>query len=234
MKDHHIKPKVAVILPAFNEELALGKLIDEVPNQQLEEAGYQVEVIVIDNNSTDRTKAVAEQHGAIVISEPRQGKALAVKTAFDTVEADFFFMLDADYTYPPSYIVSMLPLLEHNDVVIGSRFKGSQEKKAFNWINIIGNVMLSLFASIVYQRYISDLCTGYWGFRGEVVKQLCLNDVTGFELEAKLFSEVVKKRYSVAEIPINYRRRTGGPTKLRPLIDGLRIVRTLLKSRFSS
>jgi dolichol-phosphate mannosyltransferase len=234
MKDRKKSPKVAIILPAFNEELTIGKVIDEVPKLQLEESGYIVEVVVINNNSTDNTGAVAAKHGATVINEPRPGKGIAVRAAFNTVEADYFFMLDADYTYAPSYITSMLPLLECRDVVIGSRFKGSTEKSAFNWLNLLGNVMLSLFATIVYQRYVSDVCTGYWGFRGEVVKQLCLNNVIGFELEAKLFSEVAKKRYSLAEIPINYRKRIGGITKLSPFKDGWRIVRTLMSSRFTS
>ena len=210
------------------------KLIEEIPRRQLEEAGYKVEVIVINNKSTDKTRDVALQYGATVIDEPRQGKGMAVKTAFTGVEADFYFMLDADYTYPPSYIISMLQLLEHNDVVTGSRFKRSRQKRAFSCISIIGNIMLTLFATILYQRYTSDLCTGYWGFKREVVKQLCLDDISGFELEAKLFSEVVKKRYSLAEIPIEYRERLGGPTKLRPFRDGLRVVRTLIASRISS
>jgi len=87
-----------------------------------------------------------------------------------------------------------------------------------------------LLATVIYQRKISDLCTGYWGFRAEVVKSLSLK-ASGFELEAELFSQLVRKGYSITELPIYYRRRPN-PPKLRSLQDGIKIGWTLLTRRF--
>ena len=222
------------MLPALNEEQTVGKLIKEIPLKILEDKGYTVELVVIDNNSTDNTRAAAEQNGATVIFEPRRGKGNAIKTALRAIEADFIFMLDADYTYPPIYIAEMIEALKQNDVIIGSRLKGKREKGAFTWLNFTGNVLLSLLATIMYQRRISDVCTGYWGFKAAVVKNLCLEHVSGFELEATIFTQIARKGYSLAEIPIYYRRRTGGPPKLKLMRDGLIIALTLIKGRIKS
>lgn len=214
----------------MNEEETIGKVIDEIPRRALEQAGYAVQVLVVDGNSTDRTRQIAEQKGASVIVEPREGKGIAVTTALSSVDADFIFMLDADYTYPPSYIPDMLQLLTHHHVVIGSRLKGHRERGAMSRLNLIGNRLLSLMATALYQRKISDVCTGYWGFKNEVVEALRLR-ATAFDLEVELFSQLARKGYSIAELPIYYRRRASRP-KLRPLRDGIKIGWTLITKRF--
>jgi glycosyltransferase involved in cell wall biosynthesis len=105
------KAKVSIILPALNEAETIGKVIDEIPQRALEQAGYSVEVLVVDNGSTDQTAQIAQEKGARVITEPRKGKGRAVRTAFEQVNADFVFMINSDYTYPATYIPDMLNLL---------------------------------------------------------------------------------------------------------------------------
>ena len=226
------QPKIAIILPTLNEEEAIGKLIKEIPTQQLEQEGYLVQVVIADNNSTDRTRAIAEQNNATVIIEPRRGKGFAVAAGLKSVEADFIFILDADYTYPPVYIPEMVKLLKNNHAVAGTRLKGSREKEALPLLNLIGNHLLSLLATVVYQRRVSDVCTGYWGLKGDVVRNLRLK-AKGFELEVRLFGELTRRGYTIAELPIYYRRRIGGRPKLRPLKDGIKIAWTLLNGRFN-
>jgi glycosyltransferase involved in cell wall biosynthesis len=224
--------RVTVIIPALNEEATIGAVIDEIPRQALVENGYDVCVLVVDGNSSDRTRQIAREKGAEVIVEPRRGKGRAMLTAFRAVDADFVFMLDADYTYPATYIPSMLELLrDGSKVVIGSRLKGKIEKGAMSRLNIVGNRLLTAIARILYGGKTSDLCTGFWGFRGELVKNLRLS-ADGFDLEADLFIQVCRGRYPVAEVPITYRRR---PTKqkLRPFRDGFRIGWKLIKDRFA-
>jgi dolichol-phosphate hexosyltransferase len=154
-----------------------------------------------------------------------------VRTGFQQAKADFVFMLDADYTYPGNHIPEMLDLLLQGcDVVIGSRLKGSRAKGSISRMNIIGNHLLTSMAAVLYFHRISDLCTGYWGFRGEVLSQLRLS-AGGFELEADLFTQVVKKGYRLGEVPIYYRRR-GTPTKLNSIRSGFRIAWKLLANRF--
>jgi dolichol-phosphate mannosyltransferase len=225
------QPRVAIILPTLNEEETIGKVIDEIPQSILEERGYEVRVYVIDGNSTDLTRQIAQEKGAEVIVEPGKGKGRAVRTAFEQVEADFVFMLDADYTYPATYIPYMLDILRQGcAVVIGSRLKGERETGSMSGLNATGNRLLTLMASILYRTRISDLCTGYWGFRGEVIPNLRLS-ADGFDFEADLFTQVVKNGYSIIELPIYYRRR---PTsaKLNSIKDGFKIGWALITRRF--
>lgn len=227
MKHHSI----CIILPSLNEELTIGKVIDEIPRQALEREGGHVEVLVVDGNSTDQTRQIAQEKGARVIIESRKGKGRAVRTALEVVKADFVFMLDADYTYPATYIPDMLKILYQDcPVVIGSRLKGQREKGAIRQLNVIGNFLLTLIANILYRTKISDLCTGYWGLRGEVILTLNLS-ADGFQFEAELFTELAKKGYPIAEVPIYYRRREG-KAKLSRLKDGIKIGWMLISRRF--
>jgi len=223
--------KVSIILPALNEAETIGRVIQEIPRERLEQEGYQVEVVVVDNDSTDQTAGIAKEKGARVIAESRKGKGRAVRTAFEQVKADFVFMLDSDYTYPATYIPDMLKLLNQGYfVVIGSRLKGKREKGSISRLNIIGNHLLTLLAKVLYQARISDLCSGYWGFRGEVIPRLNLS-ATGFNIEAELFAQVAKNGYRIGEVPINYRRRSSR-SKLHSIKAGTSIARTLLARRF--
>ena len=117
-------------------------------------------------------------------------------------------------------------------LTIGTRLKGKREKESIPLFNLIGNYFLSLLASAVYQRLVSDVCTGYWGLRGEVIRNLSLK-ARGFELEIRLFGELTRRGYSITELPIVYRRRIGGHPKLRPIKDGIKIAWILLAGRFS-
>ncbi len=223
--------EISIILPALNEEKTIGRVIDEIPKEAMESNGYRVEIVVVDNNSTDRTREIAEEKGAKVIVEPVKGKGRAVRTAFELVDGDFIFVLDADYTYPATYITQMLDMLQEGyDVVLGSRLKGQREQGAMSMFSLVGNHILSFMASILYGTRISDLCTGCWAFSGAVIEGLKL-DATGFELEADMFAEITKKGYRIAEVPIIYRRRPS-PSKLRSVKAGFRIGRTLIKKRF--
>ena len=224
-------PKVCIIIPTINEAKTVGMVIDEIPRQALEQAGYQVEVMVIDGGSTDGTIRIAEEKGVRVVVEPRRGKGRGMRTALDMTQAEFMFMLDGDYTYPPSYIVEMLELLcDTYPVVIGSRLRGQIEKGGMSLLNVIGNHLLTLIANILYGTRLSDLCTGYWGLRGEVVPNLNLL-ANGFDFEAELFSQIAKKGYQIGEVPIYYRRRQT-PAKLRSLRDGFKIGWALITRRF--
>ena len=223
--------EVTVIFPALNEEETIIKVIDEVPVAELERKGYRVKIVVVDNGSTDRTGELASSRDVKVIMEPRRGKGRAIRTAFESVKGDFVFMLDADFTYPATSIPPMLALLEGGcDVVLGSRLKGQMEKGAMRTLNVIGNNLLALMANTLYRTRISDLCTGCWGFRSDVIKTLNL-DAVGFDLEANMFIEIAKHGYRIGEVPIQYRKRKT-PSKLSSIQAGYGIGRMLIKKRF--
>jgi glycosyltransferase involved in cell wall biosynthesis len=221
---------ICIVIPALNEEGTIAKVIEEIPKRQMESQGCQVRIVVVDNNSTDGTRKIAEVNGAKIIEEPVRGKGRAINTAFRLMNDDFVIILDADYTYPAIYLPQMVQALEQNDIVLGSRLKGKMERGAMTRMNWLGNHLLVFMANVLYGTRISDLCTGCWGFRKVVVKDLKL-DASGFDLEANLFAQVAKKGYRIAEIPIGYRRRAT-PSKLHSLRDGFIIGRTLISRRF--
>ena len=226
-----VAPTVLIVIPALNEVSTIGQVLDEIPFDELRRMGYEPRALVVDNGSSDGTRHVALEKGAEVVDEPRRGKGMAMRRAFRDVSADFVFMLDGDATYPPSHIPGMLHVLEDgHDVVIGSRLAGTRAPGSISRLNVIGNRLLTLLACTLYGVRISDLCTGYWGFRGEALSKLQLS-AKGFNLEAEFFAEVARNHLRLGELPIHYRRRPT-PAKLRSLRDGARIARTLLGKRF--
>ena len=123
-----ITQKVTVIVPCFNEEGGISEVITRFPRERMRAHGYEVDIIVIDNNSTDKTAEVASSLGAQVIHEPKKGKGNAIRTGFASVssDTDFVVMLDGDATYCPEEVIRMLEPLqsEFASVVIGSRLTG--------------------------------------------------------------------------------------------------------------
>lgn len=223
--------EIAVLLPALNEGRGIGRVLERIPVEELRQLGHDVQVWVLDGRSTDRTVEVARLKGAHVFFQDGKGKGRAVSQALGFVHSDYVVMLDADNTYDPRDILPMLPLLENgHDVVMGSRMRGSMCDGAMSDKNRAGNRLISSTASVLFRRKVTDLCTGFWGFKGEALRRIVI-DARGFELEAQLFSRSVKSKLRVVEIPIAYGCRSGDETKLRSFSAGARILWTLISER---
>lgn len=223
--------EISFVLPALNEGHGIGSVIDRIPKGDLERRGYKVNVWVLDGRSTDRTVDVAKSRGANIMLQDGRGKGRAVAQAFDFLRSDLVIMLDADNTYDPRDVMPMLPLLEDgHDVVMGSRLRGQMDVDAMTDRNRIGNKLISSAASAMYGKQVSDLCTGFWGFKGQVLRDLVI-DAKGFELEAQMFSRCVRSKYVIGEVPISYGRRNGDETKLRSYSAGAKILWTLIAER---
>jgi glycosyltransferase involved in cell wall biosynthesis len=212
---------VAVVIPTLNEERSIGKVIDDVPVADLLQKGLETTVYVIDGRSTDNTREIAVEKGATIILEEQKGKGQAIQTAFKSITADYAIMVDGDDTYPIEMATEMARLLKKYDVVIGSRLKGTIEPGAMSTVNVVGNVLLSRLAWVLFGVHISDVCTGLWGYRRGAIRRLELA-ASGFEIEADMFAECVRKGLRIAEIPITYRARKDQP-KLASIRDGVRI-----------
>jgi dolichol-phosphate mannosyltransferase len=220
---------VAVVIPTLNEERSIGKVIEGVPVADLLQSGLETSVYVIDGKSTDHTREIAVEKGATIILEERKGKGVAVQTAFSSINANYAIMVDGDDTYPISAVSEMLCLLQTYDVVMGSRLAGTMQPGAMTKLNAVGNVLLSLLARTLFGAQISDVCTGFWGYRRDAIRRLQLS-ASGFEIEADMFAECVRKGLRIAEMPITYRARADQP-KLSSLRDGIKIALFLCKRR---
>ena len=212
---------VAIVIPTLNEARAISTVINQVPVDELLNAGLTPTAYVVDGRSTDNTIDITRKTGARIIIEEGRGKGAAIRTAFQRINADYVIMVDGDDTYPLDVVPRMVRLLQTHDVVIGSRLKGKIEPRAMTRVNLTGNTLLTLLAQLLFNVKISDVCTGLWGFRRDAIRRLELA-ARGFEIEADLFAESALKGCSIAEIPISYRARHDRP-KLASLRDGLKI-----------
>lgn len=227
------KNRISVVLPALDEELTIGKVIDGIPVNQIKEKGYSIDIMVVDGNSTDNTRIIARDRGARLILQEGRGKGLGMRSAFKAFTGRYLFMLDSDDTYPGYHILDMLPLLESGkyDVVLGTRLNGRITPGAMSGLNYFGNRVLTGAANILFPNghKVSDICTGMWGFRGEVVKKLKL-DAKHFDIEAEMFAKCVKMGFRIGEVPIEYKKRIA-PSKLNSIKHGVSIATRLLKEK---
>lgn len=222
---------VTVLLPALNEENGIGEVIDSLPREQIENAGYGLKVLVVDGNSTDRTIEIAKERGAEVVLQDGKGKGHGVRAGFISVDTDYLIMMDADGTYPSENIPDFLEHLSNGaDVVMGSRLLGSIAEGSMTDLNRAGNRLLSFMATTLYGMKTTDLCTGMWGFKRRAIEAIELNS-SGFEIESEMFAQSVKAGLAIHEVPINYSTREG-ETKLGSLRCGIRIALKLLRKRF--
>lgn len=229
--DGSLLSQLSVLLPALNEEGGVRKVMRGIPRNSLRRMGFDVTVQLLDGGSSDRTREYAEDRGAEVYVQKGWGKGSAFREFLPSLQSDYCVILDSDATYPPQRIPTFANVLRDGaPVVLGSRFKGKIHDGAMTTSNKIGNLLLSRFASILYGREVSDVCSGMWGFRTDFLKSFNIR-ADGFDLEVNLFAECVRRGLPIVEVPIPYYRRVGS-AKLR-LRTGLRIAWALLLNRIA-
>ena len=218
------QPRIAVLVPCYNEEAAVAAVVADFRN-----ALPSAEIYVYDNNSRDRTAAVAREAGAIVRGERRQGKGHVVRRMFADVEADIYVLVDGDATYDAPSAPRMIDKLldEHLDMVVGLRIDQSQS--AYRLGHRTGNRMLTGFLSSTFGQEFKDILSGYRVFSRRFVKSFpVLSD--GFEIETELAVYALELSLPVAEVETPYYARPEGSfSKLNTWRDGFRILGTMLK-----
>ncbi len=220
--------KVGILIPALNEEKSIGEVIEG-----FKKLGYS-RILVIDGNSTDRTREVAMEKGAEVIVQTGKGKGQAVREAFQYMNDDVVVMIDADGTYLPEDVDKILEPLKRGiaDHVIGNRLQNF-EKGAFTRLNLFGNKVINFIFRVLYGVNLHDILSGYRALTREVYKSISIQK-EGFEVETEMTVETIANGFRIAEVPIYYRKRAG-KTKLNPFMDGYRIIKTVysLLGRYS-
>jgi Glycosyl transferase family 2 len=223
-KTEPARPRIAVLIPCFNEAAAVATVIADF-RQALPEA----QIFVYDNNSTDRTQAVAREAGAEVRSERRQGKGHVVRRMFADIDADIYLLVDGDATYDALSAPRMIEKLlsDHLDMVVG--FRVDQAEAAYRPGHRTGNWLLTGFLSTVFGEAFKDILSGYRVFSRRFVKSFpVLSD--GFEIETELSVHALELALPVAEIETPYYARPAGSfSKLNTWRDGFRILGTILK-----
>jgi len=220
------KKDICVIIPALNEESTVGEVIRSFPRDI---HGRSVLVLVVDNGSTDRTAAVAAECGAEVIFEWRRGKGHAIRRGLESVDAEVYVFIDADGTYLPREVNSIIyPILDGAaDMVIGSRIDGLMEEGSMTRLNRIGNRLINCLFKVTFKSEVGDVLSGYRAASGKSLHEIVLMS-SHFEIETEMTVEFLLHDLRVVEVPITYCRRIGGPSKLRPFRDGMRILRSAL------
>lgn len=226
MEVQHPAPlQIAVILPCYNEEHAIVKVISDF-NQFLPEAG----IYVFDNNSTDRTAEVAEKAGARVIFVDLKGKGNVVRRMFADIEADVYLMADGDATYDASVAQKLVDKLtsENLDMVVGCRIDRG-ESENYRRGHRFGNQMLTGSVRRIFGGQFSDMLSGYRAFSKRFVKSFPAL-ARGFEIETELTIHALELRMPCGEVETQYGSRPDeSESKLSTYRDGLRILRTILR-----
>ncbi|MBA2642261.1 MAG: glycosyltransferase family 2 protein [Actinobacteria bacterium] len=220
-------PQISVVIPCLNEEEAVGRVVDRAW-LGIERSGRSGEVIVVDNGSTDRSADVAAEHGALVVTERRQGYGSAYLAGLAHARGEYVVMGDADETYPLEELGGFVDKLEQGeDLVIGSRFRGTIHEGAMPWSNrFVGNPMLTGMLNVLFGVKVSDAHCGMRALRRSALPVLDLH-ATGMEFASEMVFKAFRRGLSVGEIPIDYFPRTG-ESKLRRYGDAWRHVRFML------
>lgn len=226
--------KITVLIPCYNEERGIEKVINDIPIKKLGNLGYATEVIVIDNNSSDQTARIAKEKGAKIVKERKQGKGSALKTGFDAIskDADYVVMLDGDNTYKSKEIPRLIEPLESNfcDVIIGSRLEGKINGNSMSFSHRLANWVFTFIVRRFYLVNTTDTCTGYFAWKKKVTDNLAPHIKSdGFAIEAEMITKMARLGYKIYSVPITYDPREGN-SKLSPSLDGIKIAWMLFKN----
>ncbi|MBS3149628.1 glycosyltransferase [Candidatus Woesearchaeota archaeon] len=221
---------LTVLIPCYNEEKGIGKVIDGIPKEKLNALGYNTNVIIIDNNCTDKTVEIAKSKGALIIKEPIKGKGKALIKGFSSLngDTDVVVMLDGDNTYQSSEMIRLIEPIDNNfcDAVIGTRLSGKINSGSMSTFNRIGNWAFTFLVRVAYHGNITDVCTGYFAWKREVIDSLSKTLTSnGFAIEMEMITKMIKMGYSIYSVPITY-NRSEKSSSLHPVKDGAKILTT--------
>ena len=216
---------IAVLLPCYNEEATIGKVVRDFKAALPDAAIY-----VYDNNSTDRTAEIAAAEGAIVRKEPRQGKGNVVRAMFEDIDADVYVMADGDDTYPADAAPAMVEkVLEGYDMVIGDRLSSTYFQENKRPFHNFGNRLVRGSINGLFGAHVTDIMTGYRAFNFTFVKTYPVLS-RGFEVETEMTIHSLNNNLRLFEMPIQYRDRPeGSVSKLDTVGDDIKVMSTIFR-----
>ena len=224
--------KLSVIVPVFNEKATITTIVDRI-----RATGLDIELIVVDDGSTDGTRDVLKQlegkMDRLLLQPANRGKGAALKAGFAVATGDVLIIQDADLEYDPEDYPELLKPIEKAgaDLVLGSRLTGAKPQRAYYYWHYVGNRLITFIARVLYNTTLSDIYTCYKVFKRE---QLIGLDVQsdGFEFDAEFLAILLKRHLVVYEVPISYYGRSYGEGKKIKWYHTATVVWNLVKYRF--
>lgn len=220
-----VRPSIAVLLPCYNEEVTIGKVV-----RDFRAALPSATVYVYDNNSTDRTAEIATAEGAVVRREPRQGKGNVVRAMFEDIDADVYVMADGDDTYPADAAPALVSkVVEGYDMVIGDRLSSTYFQENKRPFHNFGNRLVRDSINGLFGAHVTDIMTGYRAFSFTFAKTYPVLS-RGFEVETEMTIHSLNNNLKLYEMPIQYRDRPAGSvSKLDTVGDGIKVLSTIFR-----
>ena len=229
------KPEVTVLMPVYNERATVERALEELLATQITDQAW--EVVVVDDGSTDGTEVLLRsrpwpENVHLLRHDRNRGKGAALRTALAAAQGTYATVMDADLEYSPADIPLLLEPLRNGDAdaVFGTR--GFQAHSAYSFWYVMGNRAVSFTANLIYNCWISDIMTGQKAMRTDVFRSLELRE-RGFAIEAEITARLVLGGVRVYEVPIVYRARSREQGKKLTTLDGLRVLRTLVRCRIA-
>jgi len=224
---------LSILMPVYNEQATIEAAIDDALTAKL--PVEKREVIIVDDGSTDGTRELLQSRtlpdGVLVLFHPRnQGKGAAVRTALDKATCEYAAILDADLEYRAADLGALLEPLASGDasVVFGTRAWTSQS--SFSFWYVMGNKSVTLATNVLYNCWISDVMTCFKAMRTDLFRSLPLKE-RGFAIEPEIAARVLRAGERIHEVPISYKARSREAGKKLTALDGLRVLRTLIRCR---
>jgi len=223
--DINNKVKIVILIPCLNEEITIGKVIHD-----FQDAIPEAKILVFDNNSTDRTAAIARECGAEVIQESRPGKGHVVASMFRKVDADYYVIVDGDDTYSAEHVWKLLePVMkEQADMAVAVRL-AEYTATSFRQLHVFGNNLVRRLVNWIFKSNLSDIMSGYRAYSRELVQSIPILS-SGFEVETEMTIRILDYGFRIKEVPLPYRERPeGSVSKLRTFHDGFRVLAEIVR-----
>jgi glycosyltransferase involved in cell wall biosynthesis len=223
--------KISIIIPCYNESKTIKKIINRI----LEDKFYNKEIIVIDDYSTDGTRDILKNDlnnviNCLILNEKNYGKGYSVKKGIESASGDIIIIQDADLEYDPSDYPKLIEPIKNNfaDVVYGSRFIGTDEKRVLNYWHCVGNKLLTTLSNMCTNINLTDMEVCYKAFRTEIIKNIKLKE-NRFGFEPEITAKIAKKKLRIFEVGIKYYGRTYLEGKKIGWKDGISAIRCIIK-----
>ena len=218
--------KIAVLIPCYNEEKTIGKVVRDA-----KAALPEATIYVYDNNSTDRTVEIAREAGAVIKHEYMQGKGNVIRRMFREIDAESYIMVDGDDTYPMEFAGEMVDkVLNHNaDMVVGDRLSSTYFTENKRPFHNFGNSIVRGSINQLFGCDIKDIMTGFRAFSYQFVKTFPVMS-KGFEIETEMTIHAVSNNMQVENVIVEYRDRPeGSESKLNTYSDGIKVIMTIIR-----